>query len=286
MYGIIYKITNIENGKIYIGKTIRDINVRFKQHLHNAFGNQIRLKHLPLTNAIRKYGTKSFIIEKLDEAETEEELNIKEKDWIKKLNSLDKNIGYNVSEGGEGNVPYSSLLKGAKTRTGKKHSKEWKANISKGKLGKALSDEHKKHLSENHRLKTTHVLLYKDGKIEVTKDSFNQLACRLNTTASKLVAASRVGEFRCGDFYLLDVEDFSKSFDHQYRYNKEKCFYDPIKGDVVSHNTLRMRNQHNLEKYKGINLYNYTEDKQKEKDLYIKRKQELLSKYLTKEESR
>ena len=284
MYGIIYKITNIENNKIYIGQTKRPMDVRFKQHLKNAFKEDVRLKHLPLINAIRKYGTKSFIIEKIDEAETKADLNQKERYWIKHLNSLDKNIGYNVSEGGEGGVPYASLLQGAEKRKGRKHSSLWKENISKAHKGKKLTDEHKKHLSENHRLKTTHVLLYKDGHLEVTKDSFNQLALRLNTTASRLVASSRVGEFRCGDFYILDVEDFSMSFDHKYRYNKEKCFYDPIRKDIVSHNTLRLRNQHNLQKYKDVNLYNYTEEKLKEKQEYILRKKDLLNSVLNKEE--
>ncbi len=280
MYGLIYKITNLDNGKIYIGQTIASIERRFKQHLKSAFSEDKRFKYLPLSNAIRKHGTERFKIEKIDEADNRNDLNKKERYWIKKLNAQDKNIGYNICEGGSWILPHEAQLRAAEKRRGRKHSKEWKDNISKSKKGKSLSPEHKKHLSENHRLKTTHVLIYKDGTIEVTRDSFNQLAKRLNTTASRLVASSRVGEFRCGNFYILDVEDFSMSFDHQYRYNKEKCFYDPIRGDIVSHNTLRMRNQHNLEKYKGINLYNYTEDKQKEKDLYIKKKKELLKKYL------
>ena len=49
--------------------------------------------------AIKKYGKieKVTIIERC----LPEELNEKEKYWIKKYNSTDKNIGYNISSGGE-----------------------------------------------------------------------------------------------------------------------------------------------------------------------------------------
>lgn len=273
MYGIIYKITNIKNGKIYIGKTKKNINIRFQQHLHNAFSEEIRFKHLPLINAIRKYGTSSFVIEKIDEAQSNEELNNKERKWIKDLNSLDKNIGYNVSQGGEGNVPYSCLLKGAKKRTGRKHSSKWKQNISKGKSGKPLSEDHKKHLSENNSRKHSFILLFKDGHTEPYNDSWNELLIKTNTkiTKAQLISSSIKGEFRNCDFYILNYQDFDLTFNHKYRYSKEKCFYDPIKKEIIDHCVFRSRKQHEKELYKNIDiLKNYTKEKQLEKEHFIK----------------
>lgn len=68
----IYKITNIQNNKVYIGQTIRPIEQRFHRHLNDAT-NDILDTHF--ARAIRKYGKNNFIIEKIDSAQTQSELN-------------------------------------------------------------------------------------------------------------------------------------------------------------------------------------------------------------------
>ena len=67
----IYKITNLINNKIYIGKTKKDIETRFKEHLQNAINDC----QYNLSKAIRKYGIDNFNIEMIDTAESDEELN-------------------------------------------------------------------------------------------------------------------------------------------------------------------------------------------------------------------
>lgn len=85
---VIYKVTNLLSGKIYVGKD-----------LHNNseyFGSGLLIKQ-----ALRKYGKKNFkkeIIEKCNKSEGNE----REVYWIKKFSSTDRNIGYNITEGGEG----------------------------------------------------------------------------------------------------------------------------------------------------------------------------------------
>jgi len=84
VYGHIYKITNNVNGKIYIGKTIKDINVRFREHLttsdryHYNVVNNIKQKQSLLYPAIYKYGKDNFSIECIDTANDKYELNQKE----------------------------------------------------------------------------------------------------------------------------------------------------------------------------------------------------------------
>lgn len=97
----IYKISNTINQKIYIGKTTKSIETRFKRHINDAISNRLNTH---LANAIRKYGKENFIIEQLDTAQTIEELNKKEIYWIDYYNSC-KN-GYNETLGGDGGNTY------------------------------------------------------------------------------------------------------------------------------------------------------------------------------------
>ena len=98
----IYKITNIINNKIYIGQVYnKTIYARFKRHLNGA-----KKSNTLLAKAICKYGKENFIIEQIDTANNLDELNKKEKYWIKYYNSTDKNIGYNLTLSGEGGNTY------------------------------------------------------------------------------------------------------------------------------------------------------------------------------------
>ena len=89
----IYKITNIQNNKIYIGQTIRPIQQRFERHINDAINNKLNTH---FARAIRKYGKDNFTIEIIDIAQTQEELTQKEKYWIDHYNS--SNLGYNETD--------------------------------------------------------------------------------------------------------------------------------------------------------------------------------------------
>ena len=59
MYGYIYKITNLINSKIYIGKA-KNIDERFKRHIRESL--KYNTDSYVLHSAIRKYGAENFII--------------------------------------------------------------------------------------------------------------------------------------------------------------------------------------------------------------------------------
>ena len=99
----IYKITNLINGKIYIGQAL-DIYRRWGKHKGNAFNKNSREYDYPIYRAIRKYGLENFSFEIIEECSVEE-LDEKEIYYIKKYNSctLWKNShGYNQTIGGNG----------------------------------------------------------------------------------------------------------------------------------------------------------------------------------------
>ena len=89
----IYKITNIQNNKIYIGQTIRPIKDRFHRHINDAMNNVLDTH---FARAIRKYGKDNFIVEEIDIAQTQDELNKKEQYWIQYYNSVEE--GYNETD--------------------------------------------------------------------------------------------------------------------------------------------------------------------------------------------
>lgn len=87
---IVYKITNLINGKIYVGQTTRTIEERLREHKRSDF---------PIGKAIRKYGIENFKIDILSTCTSLDELNETEIFWISKLDCLTPN-GYNRTEGG------------------------------------------------------------------------------------------------------------------------------------------------------------------------------------------
>ena len=117
MTGYIYKITNLINGKIYIGKTTSSIEERWKEHIHSI--NRDNIKNRPLYKAINKYGIKNFSIEKIEEVQADI-LSEREIYWINFYDSF--KTGYNATLGGDGAILYDyskieQALKDGKTTT-------------------------------------------------------------------------------------------------------------------------------------------------------------------------
>lgn len=96
--GIIYLITNKLNRKLYIGLTIQTLDRRWKYHKEQAIANHIKSEK-SLHAAIREFGAENFTIEQVDSGTTKKDLEKKEREWIKKMNTLIP-IGYNISKGG------------------------------------------------------------------------------------------------------------------------------------------------------------------------------------------
>lgn len=95
VYGVIYKIQNKLNGKIYIGQTTIGFYKRYNNNLLKNSSNKY------LKNEIRKYGIENFsICEIFDVAFSKSELDIKEITYIKCFNSTDELFGYNFMSGG------------------------------------------------------------------------------------------------------------------------------------------------------------------------------------------
>lgn len=160
MYGIIYRILNRVNKKIYIGQTVNDFKRRYDcggigvERVYNIYKNNIINKksyNIHLFKSIEKYGFNNFEInEAFDIAFTPEELDKKEIYWIKYYNSNNPQYGYNCEGGGNLNKKISEetrrkLSESQQRRFRKsenkdymykrRHSEETRRKISANKTG-------------------------------------------------------------------------------------------------------------------------------------------------------
>lgn len=152
---IIYKAVNKKNGKIYIGKTVRNLKTRMSRHLHESKKDE---KNTHFYNAIKKHGFESFEWSVVEKCINENHLNLAEQAYIE-LYKMQGFELYNMTKGGDGILGCSRTIATRKKisestigreapNKGKPHSEETKNKIrEKAKLRKA-SDETKNKMSE------------------------------------------------------------------------------------------------------------------------------------------
>lgn len=181
----IYVISNVKNGKIYIGKAV-DIKRRWKDHRAKLNTNSHYNSYLQ--NSWNKYGAKSFKFLILEYCSVEQ-LDEREKHYISIYKA--KGLSYNLTDGGDGRLGLKHTdeakrkiglahmgsknpnfgkpmnpevrLKFDENRKrennptfGKPRSEEVKAKIRAAKLGKKLSDETRAKMSEAHKGEKNH----------------------------------------------------------------------------------------------------------------------------------
>ena len=156
MYGYIYKTTNLVNGKIYIGQKKSE---KFLDRGYLGSGKY-------LYNALNKYGRENFCVELLEECDTKEILDEREKYYIQYYRNLNCAM-YNIANGGEGGDVISGLsdedklLRKLKLRENgyfsnltpeqikTMHNKAWETRRKNG--NDKFSEEYRKKLSDAHK---------------------------------------------------------------------------------------------------------------------------------------
>jgi len=98
---IIYKATNLLNGKSYIGQTIGPLKYRIREHLHDS-----KKPKFYFHKAINVYGSENFKWEVIDTTDSREKLNQLEVFYIGYYDTFGKN-GYNLTTGGDSNYTWN-----------------------------------------------------------------------------------------------------------------------------------------------------------------------------------
>jgi len=93
----LYWAVNTVNSKIYIGAT-KDFMGRKADHMNDALNGS----KLPFHAAIRKYGPDVFVFVPIEEFQTEAAMLEAERVAIAECHTQDREIGYNVADGGLG----------------------------------------------------------------------------------------------------------------------------------------------------------------------------------------
>lgn len=160
----IYLITNLINNKKYVGQTIKNPSVRWRQH-----NNESKVPKYVIHFAMRKHSIDNFQFEVIDESAFNlDELNDLEEFYVSFYDTF-KGHGYNSTSGGEhylmseeAKQKISDVNKGNTYWLGRKHSEETKKKMSEnmkgkyvGKLngfyGKTHTEETIKLLSDSHK---------------------------------------------------------------------------------------------------------------------------------------
>lgn len=111
---IIYKATNLINGKIYVGQTTLQLEKRAMNHYVCAkYECKSDSNRVPtyFHKALMKYGFSNFKFEVLEEVSSLQELNEKEAYWIEELDTTNRVIGYNLMTGGKSGLKPNSTRK-------------------------------------------------------------------------------------------------------------------------------------------------------------------------------
>ena len=146
--GYIYTITNKTDNKIYVGQTVKDVELRWKDHLKR--GSNCRY----LKSAINKYGVDNFVF-KLVCITFDNKLDDMEIQYIEKYNCLVPN-GYNLRRVGNSGrhhaetkqkisetlkMRYQNGLVHPRHQLGIPHSEITKKKISEANKGRKISQE-------------------------------------------------------------------------------------------------------------------------------------------------
>lgn len=173
MFGVIYKITNLLNGKCYIGQTIaKNPILRWRAHCSKKVNSAIHL-------AIVKYGKNNFKFEIIEQNKTIEELNLLEQFYIKKYDTMSPN-GYNLDIGGRNCLKEkASIEKGAAKKRGMAYKNRRKGIIAINSLtGETIS-------------------------VEVVKDFLKYGFSKANCSNIRTVLARKTKRTKVKDYYFI-----------------------------------------------------------------------------------
>ena len=181
---IVYKIENLIDGKIYVVQIKKSLAKRIKQHKHN--------KKSCIGKAIQEYGFENFRYEIIENCNSAEELNEREKFWIKELNSKFPN-GYNKTDGGEGIRKFSFKTKKIIRKCQENFSRRETLNLEIGSRIRLIREAQKKtreQIAEVAEISPQFLFDIESGKKGMTSQTIINLAKALNVSTDYILVGA------------------------------------------------------------------------------------------------
>lgn len=154
---IVYKSTNIANGKVYIGVTRQPLSKRIAQHKCRSLSFKT-----PFYQAIRKYGWDNFVWSVVCECDSLHELEAAEKRIISEHQSTNRLHGYNRTEGGGGTSGMEvsadtrwAIRVASKTAAARRYGLKKQLNLFHHNYLKTMSAEQKKKIGAHSKGKSS-----------------------------------------------------------------------------------------------------------------------------------
>ena len=217
----LYKITNLINGKVYIGQSIHP-DKRWWEHRNKAKKN---FDKYPIHLAISKYGEKNFSFEIL---EWSEDYDNREKELIQEYNSISPN-GYNVAIGGS-----SILLKGEnhpRNTVTDENLYRVIEDLRNGKLtDRAIAKKYSltdKIIADinhgySHRLNDiSYPIREKRGRQKLTKEQVNEIKILLKTTSLSYTQIAKQFGATKSNIYHINTGRTFKNSEEEYPIRRE-----------------------------------------------------------------
>ncbi len=209
----VYKITNKNNGKVYVGSTAKSIHDRWV--CHKSMLLLRRHSNVYLQRSWDKHGADAFCFEVLELCSSDTCLEL-EQQWMDKLNACDLKHGYNINpvagsmfgrryklKKPKPPITEETRSKMAAASRGRKASKEAKAKIAAALIGKNIGKKPSQETIEKIRIASTgkkHNQASKDkirdantGRVfsEETRKKMSEAAKKRGTSPQVLAALKR-----------------------------------------------------------------------------------------------
>lgn len=195
---IVYKHTNLLNGKVYVGQTKYSPEKRWGRN-----GKYYLYHDTTFSRAINKYGWDNFSHKIIATGLTKIEADEMEISLIQKYKEL--KISYNMTIGGEGRVgiPFPEHLKKevSKRFKGKPLTEEHKQRISNSLKGKSKSEVAKQHMRGKIAVNRRPVLQFStDGEFIKEYSSIQEAAKQNNIIATHISRCARGKRKKTGGY--------------------------------------------------------------------------------------
>jgi len=268
---IIYKTTNLVNGKIYIG-----------QHYTSADDGYLGSGHRFL-KAVKEYGKENFKREILEHISNKDQnlIDIREIYWIDVLNARNSKVGYNINKGGcgvagENNPMFGThrygkdnpnfgnhKLKGKNhPMYGKTHTIETKEKISKANKGRIVSEKVKNdlrkrllgtHLSQEQKQKQSKSMIGKNVGKKRTKEQKQKQSNRMMGIKWSIDHNNKISKTRIEKKLSVGFKNPKAIYKYILSNNKDFYIFYNIKQRKYIRNLFYKYNT-NIIKYKNIKI--------------------------------